>query len=355
MQISVACPGELGPGEITAWHSMQRLTTSLASPFLSPEFAIAVGHFRPEARVAVLADGPEIVGFFPFERRRLGVGVPIGAGLNDCQGLIHAPGVEWDPQELLRACQVPVWQFDHLIADQRPFERYAVAVAPSPVIDLSDGFGTYQEKLRASSPKFCKNMGWKRRKLERDVGKLRFAMGSCDIPGLRTLMGWKSEQCRRNGWIDVFGRPWIVDFVDHLLAISNDRFGGLISLLCAGETPVAGQFVLRSGNHIAGLFTAYDPGFARYSPGIIQVLQLIAELAATGVNTIHMGPAADWKETLKTHDIRMAQGMVANGLLTATAHRVRRAFVSWTGRQLSQHPPLFRAADQLLQHYGRNI
>ena len=64
---------------------MQRKTGSLANPFLCPEFAVAVGSFRPGARVAVLADGPEIVGFFPFERRRLGVGVPIGAGLTDCR------------------------------------------------------------------------------------------------------------------------------------------------------------------------------------------------------------------------------------------------------------------------------
>ncbi len=33
----------------------------------------------------------------------------------------------------------------------RPFERYASAVAPSPVIDLTDGFAHYQEKLWAKS------------------------------------------------------------------------------------------------------------------------------------------------------------------------------------------------------------
>ena len=69
MQICVVPPGELGPGEIAAWHAMQRSTESLANPFLSPEFVIAVGHVRPEARVAILADGTSVAGFFPFERR----------------------------------------------------------------------------------------------------------------------------------------------------------------------------------------------------------------------------------------------------------------------------------------------
>ncbi len=73
---------------------VQAGTDALANPFLSPEFTVAVGRQRPGARVAVLADGPAITGFLPFERRRLGLGVPIAAGLTDCQGLIHAPGMD---------------------------------------------------------------------------------------------------------------------------------------------------------------------------------------------------------------------------------------------------------------------
>ena len=48
---------------------MQARSESLANPFLSPEFTIAVGRVRPAARVAVLTEGPDTTGFFPFERR----------------------------------------------------------------------------------------------------------------------------------------------------------------------------------------------------------------------------------------------------------------------------------------------
>ena len=171
MQISVARPGELGPPEIAAWQSMQRKTESLANPFLCPEFAVAVDRVRADARVAVLTDGPDIVGFFPFQRRRLGVGVPIGSGLNDCQGVIHAPDVRWHLGELLRACGLSVWQFDCLVEDQWPFEASTVTVAPSPVIDITDGFETYQENLRAKSPQFCKDLARRTRKLEREAGR----------------------------------------------------------------------------------------------------------------------------------------------------------------------------------------
>jgi CelD/BcsL family acetyltransferase involved in cellulose biosynthesis len=150
VQISVVRPGELGPSEIATWHSMQRQTGSLASPFLCPEFAIAVGSLRPGARVAVLAEGPTIVGFFPFERRRLRIGVPIGAGMTDCQGLIHSPGLEWDARGLLRACGMSVWQFDHLVEGQRPFQRYAMAVAPSGR-SLRNSAGNWLARLANSS------------------------------------------------------------------------------------------------------------------------------------------------------------------------------------------------------------
>ena len=233
MQISVIRPSELGADEIAAWHSMQRQTRSPANPFLSPEFAVAIDKFRSDARVAVLADGSEIIGFFPFERRPFGVGVPIGAGLNDRQGVIHAPAVSWDSQELLRSCKLAVWQFDNLVEGQCAFERYTVALAPSPVIDLTDGFAAYQEKLRANSPRFCNDMARKARKLEREAGELRFVVDSRNIAELRTLLGWKSDQYRRTGLIDIFDRPWIVDLVDYLFSTHSDSFGGLLSVLYA--------------------------------------------------------------------------------------------------------------------------
>jgi CelD/BcsL family acetyltransferase involved in cellulose biosynthesis len=121
--ISVVRPAELSSADIKSWHAMQSSTPAFANPFLSPEFAIISGELRPNARVAVLSEGSSTVGFFPFERTRSGKGVPIASGMTDCQGLVHAPGVQWDARELLRACELSIWQFDHLVAGQGPFER----------------------------------------------------------------------------------------------------------------------------------------------------------------------------------------------------------------------------------------
>jgi CelD/BcsL family acetyltransferase involved in cellulose biosynthesis len=354
LQISVVRPSELGPGELAAWHSMQSKTEYLASPFLCPEFALAIDKFRSDARVAVLMDGAEIVGFFPLQRRRLGIGVPIGAGLNDCQALIHAPGMEWDSRELLQACKISVWQFDHLVNDQRPFDCYKTAVAASPVIDLTSGFSAYHEKLQINSPRFCRDLDRKICRLERTVGELRFVVDSRDSTALRALMGWKSDQCRRNNWINLFDRPWVVDLLDYLFSSHSDWFSGLLSLLYAGETPVAAHFGLRSGQVLAAWFPAYNTYFGRQSPGLIQFLRMAEEAAALGIHRINMGKGtARYKQTLKSCDLLVAEGMVAGNALVAAAHRARSAAVRWAGPQIRRRPHLFRATEQLLRHYGR--
>jgi CelD/BcsL family acetyltransferase involved in cellulose biosynthesis len=332
---------------------MQRAIGTLTNPFLCPEFSVGVGQFRPSARIAVLTEGPEIVGFFPFERRRLGVGIPIGADLNNCQGLIHAPALDWEPREVLKASKVSTWQFDNLIPGQIPFERYAVAKVPSAAIDLADGFDAYRDKLRTNSPKFWNSLRRRRKNLQRDFGEIRFEESSCNLDALRLIMKWKSEQCRRNGWVDIFDRRWIVDLVYYLLSTRSDSFSLSVSLLYSGETPIAGQFSLRSGGIYAGWFTAYDSEFSCYSPGLIHAVQLIEALAKGGVHTIDLGGTAAYQDKLKNHDMFFAKGMVTRGPLAAGAHRIRIASAHVARREIRRFPPAYRAAEKVLRLYGR--
>jgi CelD/BcsL family acetyltransferase involved in cellulose biosynthesis len=58
-----------------------------------------------------------------------------------------------------------------------------------------------------------------------------------ELVSLRMLMNWKSDQYRRNSWIDIFARPWIADLVNYLFSIRSERFAGLLSVLYAEETP----------------------------------------------------------------------------------------------------------------------
>jgi CelD/BcsL family acetyltransferase involved in cellulose biosynthesis len=348
--ISVIRPSELGPTETAAWRDMQERTPTLANPFLSADFAITVGQVRPDARVAVLTDGQTITGFFPFERRRLGVAVPIAAGLTDCQGLVHAPGADWNARALLRACGASAWEFDHLVSGQKPFERYQAAFASSPFIDLADGFAAYHVALLAKSPAFCSQMGRKARKLTREVGELRVVTDSREVGVLRTLMAWKSDQYRRTGRLDRFSHPWIVELLDLLLATRTESLTGNLSVLYAGDAPVAAHFGIRTSSILAYWFPAYDAGLGRYSPGLLHTLRLIEDAAAAGVKTIDLGKGAKrYKETLKSGDMVVAEGILTRPTPSAAVHWVRRIPQAWVIRQIRAHPPLFRAADAVLR------
>jgi CelD/BcsL family acetyltransferase involved in cellulose biosynthesis len=333
---------------------MQRATPSLANPFLSPEFAMAVGRFRPGAQVAVLTEGQSITGFFPFERRRLSTGVPICGWLTPCQGVIHAPGAEWDPRELLRGCRISAWRFDNLIADQQPFVAYHSEIVASPMIDLSGGFEAYYAKLRVKSPRFCRELARRTRKLEREFGKLRVMADSRDTNVLRTLMAWKSEQYRRADMVDRFAQPWLVELLDILLATRSVQLNGLLSALYAGDQLVAAQFGLRTETLLVGWFTGYEPSLGKYSPGLIHIKGLAAEMAAAGLRTIDMGGGAKnyYKETMKSCDSFVAQGVVTSRSMLGAAHHVRNA-LTWTARRTARrHPDLHFAANQILRRTG---
>jgi CelD/BcsL family acetyltransferase involved in cellulose biosynthesis len=333
---------------------MQRATPALDNPFLSPEFAMAVGRFRPGAQVAVLAEGQAITGFFPFERRRLGGGVPVCGWLTPCQGVIHAPGAEWDPRELLRGCRLSAWRFDNLLADQQPFKAYHSEIVASPVMDLSGGFEAYYAKVRVKSPRFCKEIARRARKLERELGELRVVTDSRDTSVLRTLMAWKSEQYRQTSHVDRFEQPWLVELLDILLATRSAQLNGLLSALYAGDRLVAVQFGLRTGTLMVGWFTGYETSLRKYSPGLVHIKGLAEEMAAAGIRVIDMGGGAKnyYKETMKSYDSFVAQGIVTSRSVLGAAYYARNA-LTWTARRtVRQHPGLHLAAGQVLRQSG---
>ena len=324
MDVDVISPAELGETELAAWRAMQDADPAQANPFLAPEFTLAVGRARPAARVAVLSEGGRPVGFFPFERRALGLGLPIGAGLCDCQGLIHVPGFVWDPVALLRECGLHLWRYDHLSAGQSPFETRVVRHAASPVIELADGYGAYEERLRRGSAGFLRVMRMKERRLERRAGELRMVFEESDTEVLGTLMRWKSAQYRAKGRVDQFARPWIVELLRDLVGIRSSTCSGTLSALYAGGRPVACHFGLRSRHVLSYWFPAYDPGVSRCSPGLLLLLKMAESAAARGIDHIDLGKGEErYKDTMKTAELSVAEGWADRRTTPAALRRIQ--------------------------------
>lgn len=359
MDITLHRPGELSAGDRAAWARMQSQawesgSPALANPFLAPEFALGVGRFRRGVRTAVIRDDGEPAGFFAFQRTASGVGRAVGLGLSDCQGLVHRPGLQWDARELLRACGLAIWEFDHLAEGQKPFENGVTGRYASPVIDVGQGYEAYLRHLRGHAPKFTRTTLAKERRLARDAGGLRYVHDERDPATLRTLMAWKSAQYRRTGRGDRFAHRWIVELVEHLFQAREEHFAGQLSVLYAGGRPVAAHFGLRSPHVLACWFPAYDTEFAKYSPGLVLNLRMAEAAAADGTGYLDLGRGEkQYKESLKTRDLTVGEGWVTRAHPVAALHRARRGPVRALRNTVVGRPELRDPADRLLKRLGR--
>jgi CelD/BcsL family acetyltransferase involved in cellulose biosynthesis len=354
--ITIHRPEELDAPLTRAWHRAMDESPAYANPFLAPEFTAGVARYRTgtRVRVAVVREGGEPVGFLPYERGPLGVGRAIGLGLSDCQALVHLPGVTWDTAELLRACGLSLFEFDHLVEEQKPFAAHVTGTFASPVVDLRPGDDPdYSRWLRATYPGLARTTLKKERRLARDLGEVRFAHDERDPRMLRRLMAWKSAQYRRTGRMDRFARPWIVGLVDDLFQRREEHFTGVLSVLYAGDRPVAAHFGPRSRTVLAAWFTAYDPELRYYSPGLLMHLRMAEAARRDGVRVIDFGRGdKEYKDWLKTRELRVGEGFATRPHPVAAAHRLWRRPVRGLRNTVLAHPGLREPADRLLKTVG---
>jgi len=364
MKVSVIRPDELRASEIAAWRAMQRSSRDLQNPFLSPGFTVAVARARPNTRLAVLEDGQETVGFFPFERGHLPIALPIAAGVSDTQGIVHVPGLEWDPAELLDGCKLDVWEFDHLLSAQIPWVQRAarrrtsaesgyVLRRKSPIVDVSHGFEAYLEEQRKRSMSFKKTM-YKARKLGRNEGAVRCEFDTRDADALRLLLRWKSAQYRRTGRRDRFARPWIEQLVWDLFEAGSDGCKGTLSVLYAADRIAAAHFGLRSDLSLSCWFPAYDQDLAKYSPGLVLYLDMARAAARLGLDHLDLGKGdEEYKHSLATGNLTIGEGAVYRPSIAAIVHGVRRAPVHYGNDFVRNHERIRRVARSTLARVGQ--
>ncbi|MEU9223887.1 GNAT family N-acetyltransferase [Streptomyces massasporeus] len=362
MDIDVCRPDGLTASDRAAWTAIQRAapqhgSSQMANAFLSPEFAMAVGHWRRDVRIAVLREGgrhSEPVGYFPYQRTATGVGRAVGLGLSDCQGLVHRPGFRWDARELLAACGLAIWEFDHLAEGQSAFEQADTESFPSPVMDVGDGWDAYIAQLRQRSARGTRTKLGQERKLARAAGEVRYVHDERDPAALRTLMEWKSAQYRRTGRSDRFAHPWITGLVEELFHTRTESFSGLLSVLYAGGRPVAAHFGLRTEHLLACWFPAYDPAVAKYSPGVMLHLRMARGAAEDGIAYLDLGRGQrQHKDFLKTRELSVSEGWVTRRHPVALAHQARRAPARVLRNTVVSRPELRGPADRLLKSVGR--
>lgn len=289
MWASVGHPAELGSAEQLLWRSFTE-EASLHSPFLAWPFVESIGQVRDDARVATFRDGERVCGFLAFQVGPDQAGRPIGATICDAQAVVAPSGWTFDPRRLVAAAGLSRWSFDHLTTKQAAFLPYHHRRHRSPIVDLAAGYDAFVEEVRTNSKDLIAQVGRRRRKLEREVGPVVCEWQSSDPEGdLRRLAQWKSEQYARDGTWDRFAVPWITEAVELLARSSDPTCTGLLTSIRAGEHLVAAHFGLLGTDRLCWWFPTYNPEFGRYSPGLILLLEIIAEAARHGVAMVDLG------------------------------------------------------------------
>jgi CelD/BcsL family acetyltransferase involved in cellulose biosynthesis len=320
MRVSVISGRELDPALVDRWRELQAADFDLASPYFCPEFTQTVAAVRNDVYVGVIEADGCVAGFFPFQRRAFGLGKPVGGQLSDFHGVVCGPGFAFEKDDLLRQCGLSSWKYHYLLTKQVPLSASQAGQGGSHYIDLSEGFQAYVKRLEARGSKLIKDNAYKRRKLERDAGPVRFVEHDSSPGILETLFDWKSKQYNKSGLTDVFAFDWTRELLSRIAATRTPSFSGMLSCLYAGDRLVAVHMGMRSRWSWNWWFPRHDNDFFSYSPGIMLRLFAAERAAELGLVRVDLGKGGEstYKPMLSTGAIQVSVGYAeVPGLVSA--------------------------------------
>ena len=133
-------------------------------------------------------------------------------------------------------------------------------------------------------------------------------------------------------------------------ATDTAHFCGTLSLLYAGDQMVAGHFGMRAGTVWHYWFPAYDPDYAKYSPGFLLLLKMVQAASGLGVTTIDLGQGMTfYKERLKNGCVPIAEGSVEQHSWLKFSRQIKRQGRNMA-RSLLLRMPLSESTRQFLTH-----
>jgi CelD/BcsL family acetyltransferase involved in cellulose biosynthesis len=278
----------LSPEHQAAWSSVQEYEQSFDSPFFRPEFTMLASKIWGRVHVGIIEHNGSPVGFFPFERRILGMGRPVAPMVSDFQGVVVRSGVEWSAEQFLRGCRLANIEFNHLIASQSSWTPYHTRLSKSPAIDLSQGYEKYVQG-RSEVGSVLQRLERQYRQFEREIGPIRVDLDNRDPAVLEHLVRMKSRQCAEKGYTDALSVPSIRRFIEQVHSVHTPQFAGMLSVLYAGDQIAAVHFGMRSRSVWHYWFPIYDERFGKYSPGLLLLLRMAQAASEMGIRRIDLG------------------------------------------------------------------
>lgn len=301
---------KLSDSAVADWLEIRGSHSQYRSPFFSHDFIRTVAGLLPGVEVALAERNGRTIALLPFRRVGSFHARPVGAGINDAHGLLADTSVDFQFEEMLKACGLKSFAF-HAAPPKSPgVSKYEIGRTNAFLADLTvDPLG-YEHFLRSRN-KTIDKQGQKTRKLGREVGELRFEYDCRDSDMIRRLLNLKSEQYQRTHTFDILSVPWIQELLYKFHGDVESENRGILSVLHAGDIPVALHYGMIEGDLLHYWFPVYDSQYHFGSPGTQLFLDVAKEAAARGVTAIDMGYGEQpYKHKLTNVVTEMSYGLV---------------------------------------------
>jgi CelD/BcsL family acetyltransferase involved in cellulose biosynthesis len=333
LEIEVLRPQELSASRVARWAELQAADIVLDSPFLSPQWARAVEQSQSksahEFRVVVGRENGRDVAFLPL-RAGGATAMPVGAPMCDYQGVVAEAGVEIDPRAFIRAAGVQRFDFSCMLESQAAFAPFARGHDLIHVIDVANGYDAYAAERKEAGSGALKDLDKKRRKVERELGEVRFTAHSRSRAEFDQLVAWKSAQFGATGQTDIFKAGWTRRLIGDLFESRDPDFGAILFTLHIGDRLAAAHLHMRGRRTIHGWLISHDHEFDRYSPGVLLFQDILRWMDGTPYQRLDLGPGDyQFKRQLANAGQYVTHGFVGlaspAALLREAAYGVRAA------------------------------
>lgn len=329
MRITVVRPADLGKDEAARWREFQTSSLMMSHPYLSLSYVKAWSMANAKARVAVVEDSGQIAAFIPYEIGDGEVAATLGGAHTAVDGMVSSD-LPLNVRTIVKKSGLRGWRFSRAPVSQRALDPYRYHGAHHwrsvPYVDLSGGYDKYVSDLKDSVKKRVARTEAYRRALQRKMGPVSFDWSNPKPEYFEQLIEWKSAQYRNvREW-----SPEVLSVMRELAYLDNDDCRGLVGVLFAGEQAAAVTLCLASPGIVALWTLAYNPEFSRFSAGTMQLLDLISDAAARGIQMIDFGAdhtviANTYKDRFKNATYELSGGGVWASRLGATARSLYRA------------------------------
>ncbi|HET9160987.1 MAG TPA: GNAT family N-acetyltransferase [Caulobacteraceae bacterium] len=321
MSVEVIRPSQVSEADRAAWSTLQQASKELDSPFLSPDWALAVEAAEgPDstARVAIFRDGDRARAFLPvstpFQTAR-----PLGGAMCDYQGYLAEPGFTVDPMALIEGLGVARFDFANVLRSQTALAPYFKGVLPAYSADLSQGYERYALWM-GESQGILGELQSLRTEIEATTGPLRYrAMSRCR-QDLEQMLNWREEPME----------PWAERLIDSLFSRREQGFGGGLFTLHCGDRLIAAQFYLRGKRTLHAWLSSHERAMDRFWPGLLLSAGIMRWMDDKPYDTVDFGVGGAFSGRHLCNVVRnVGIGTVAHphpsSLLRSAAERMRLA------------------------------